>query len=94
MAPVKPREAFAKITKASSSAPPYLDCGKELDPVKKLSRLLFFAAFPLLVLPWLPLLLLFPVLMPPLLVLAPGLLLLVLGVLTGFAPADDKDTAH
>jgi len=60
--------------------------------MKKLSRLLLFAAFPLLVLPWLPLLLLFPVLLPPLLVLAPGLLLLVLGVLTGFAPEDTKAT--
>jgi len=50
---------------------------------KNLFHILLFLAFPFLVLPLLPALILFPLIMPPLLVLAPGLLLILVMVLTG-----------
>ena len=57
---------------------------------KKLFHALLFVAFPFLVLPLLPALVLFPLIMPPLLVLAPGLLLIVLMVITG-SPVNAAD---
>jgi len=50
---------------------------------KKIFHSLLFVAFPFLVLPLLPALILFPLIMPPLLVLAPGLLLILAMVVTG-----------
>jgi len=57
---------------------------------KNLFRILLFVAFPFLLLPLLPILILFPLVMPPLFVLSPGLLLIMVMVLTGFT-ADKPD---
>ena len=51
---------------------------------KKVLHLLSFLVFPLLLLPLLPLIILFPLVLPPLLFLFPGLLLIVALVVTGF----------
>jgi len=63
----------------------YADEGKKLTIMrKKLLHLLSFLLFPLLLLPLLPLIVLFPLVLPPLLLLFPGLLLIAALVLTGF----------
>jgi hypothetical protein len=52
--------------------------------MKNFLHILLFAAFPFLLLPVAILFVLFPLAMPPLLVLAPGLFLIVVGIVTGF----------
>jgi ABC-type molybdate transport system permease subunit len=58
---------------------------------KKLLHLILFLVFPFLVLGLLPLLIVLPLILPPLVVLFPGLLLIVAMVLTGFS-GDKRDS--